>query len=506
MLNINIFSRENLIKTVKVLLIGFLVIQPVFDLKIFYNSISTLIRVIIIGILFLFYFFMDKNKQKWYLLLYPLIIIIYFVFHHFHALNFKSFVPGNFNYSLSKEFLYFVKMIVPFLLIYVLYKSNLDKVIVFKIIKTVIFTMGLIIIISNLFVFSYSSYNDQIIKANFFSWFNNSNNYTYQQLSSKGLFEYANQISAVMLMFLPFCIISFIEKKTTTNFIVILINIFSLFLLSTKVAVFGIFIVFIYTIIIYVINTKFFKKEKILINAPAILIVLLILYGLILPINPSFMRINETKTIEASSNKIVTNTNEINTSEIESLPKEEKTVDLSLPDIAYIEQNYEEKEIKKEFITEYYPYEYDPEFWLNMFNEPRYNRVNYRFIELSIVKRVVQINNNKLDILFGITNTRLQNIFNIEKDFVVQYYALGVLGLIIMFAPYFALLVFCLYKLIKSKFKLLTTTNITAFITILMIFGISYFSGNMLNSLSFTIYLSILYFLLISKKEQFTTE
>ena len=37
--------------------------------------------------------------------------------------------------------------------------------------------------------------------------------------------------------------------------------------------------------------------------------------------------------------------------------------------------------------------------------------MNYRLIESSIIKRVVDINDNSLDILFGISNVRIQNIY-----------------------------------------------------------------------------------------------
>ena len=102
------------------ILIIFLIIQPIFDIKIFYNSISTLIRVIIISALFAYYFFTSKNKNKYYLLIYPLLLVVYFIFHHINASSFNSLVPGDFNYSILKEALYFVKMISPFLLIYFL--------------------------------------------------------------------------------------------------------------------------------------------------------------------------------------------------------------------------------------------------------------------------------------------------------------------------------------------------------------------------------------------------
>ena len=111
-------------------LVIFLLIQPIFDVKFFYNSISTLIRVIIIFSLTLFYFFRRSEKGKfkflgkwqYVLLAYPILFGVYFIFHHINALNFTSLVPGNFNYSVIKEFLYFVKMFSPFLIIYYIYK------------------------------------------------------------------------------------------------------------------------------------------------------------------------------------------------------------------------------------------------------------------------------------------------------------------------------------------------------------------------------------------------
>ncbi len=110
-------NKQKLKKVIEIILFVFIVIQPIFDLKIFYNSISTLIRTIVIGILFIIYFFMDKGKKKWWFVPYIVIIIIYFVFHHMNALNFKSLVPGNFGYSILEEALYFIKMMMPFCLI-----------------------------------------------------------------------------------------------------------------------------------------------------------------------------------------------------------------------------------------------------------------------------------------------------------------------------------------------------------------------------------------------------
>lgn len=58
----------------KKILIAFFIIQPIFDMKYFYNSISTLIRVILVFAIFAYYFITSKNKKKYLLLLYPAII------------------------------------------------------------------------------------------------------------------------------------------------------------------------------------------------------------------------------------------------------------------------------------------------------------------------------------------------------------------------------------------------------------------------------------------------
>ena len=248
------------------ILIIFLLIQPIFDLKFFYNSISTLIRVIIILALFVYYFFTSKEKTKYWLFLYPLTIGIYFIFHHLNALHFTSLVPGDFNYSVFKEALYFVKMMSPFLLIYCIYKSSMSSDKILSIIKSLTLTISLIIVVSNLLLFSYGSYSDSIIKANFFEWFNSNSHYTYQDLASKGLFEFANQISAILIMFLPFIIYNAFYNRKCSDWFALILNVFALILLCTKVSVLGILVVFVYTMFAFFFISFIQKKHIVLKN------------------------------------------------------------------------------------------------------------------------------------------------------------------------------------------------------------------------------------------------
>lgn len=406
-------------------------------------------------------------------------------------------MPGNFDYSVVQEFLYFIKMISPFLLIYCLYKANLQIEKVLDIMKYLVLIIGLIIIISNLFVFSYGSYSDTTIKANFFKWFNFNSTYTYKDLASKGLFEYGNQIGAILILLLPFMVYVGLTSKKKIDWIFAIINIFSLILLCTKVSVFGVFIVLIYTVFVFIF-ISFMQKKRFVFKTYLPVCCILVCCILLLPINPMFNRMQERKTI-ANTEIVITepeNKTDVNNSLQEHTHTNHTIDNTTKKMLDYIESNYEAKQLNEQFLFENYPYEYDPEFWYNFLQNDIMQTTNYRFIEVSMIKRVVEINNNKMDKLFGITNTRLQNIFNIERDFVVQYYALGIIGTILVFLPYFMLLGYFVYTTIKNKFKNLNTINLLAGITIVFLFCISYFSGNLLNSLSFTIYFTLCFYLL----------
>lgn len=432
-------KKLNLNSLMHKILIVFLIIQPIFDIKFFYNSISTLIRVIVIFALFSYYFLTSKSKHKFWLLIYPCLLGIYFIFHHLNALSFHSLVPGNFNYSIIEEALYFVKMISPFMLIYCIYKASIKQNTIINVMKTLTLIISLTIIISNLFVFSYGSYSDATIKANFFEWFNPNTNYSYRDLASKGLFEFGNQIAALLIMFLPFMIYSALEKRKMQNWLIVILNIFSLVLLCTRVSVLGVFIVLVYTILVCCfidfINKRHFKFKQYI---PIVVIFLVCI--LLLPFNPMFSRLLERETVietfkkeeinepsgftiedgRSATSRISDNISDDIINNIASTPDTSSDTYM----FQYIENNYENKQIHKQFIFENYPYKYDPEFWYEFLQEDISRTTDYRYIELSMIKRVVEINNNPLDKWLGITNTRLQNIFNIEKDFVVQYYAL----------------------------------------------------------------------------------
>ena len=373
------------------------------------------------------------------------------------------------------------------MLIYSLFKANFSKEEIFFILKVIVLTISLIIIISNLFLFSYGTYSDARIKANFFEWFNPNSSFTYKDLSSKGLFESANQISATLLMFLPFIVLLNLENKNKLNLFTLFCNMMALLFLGTKVAVFGIIIVFLYTSFAYILFRKQAKKLYILI--PFVL-----LYICLLPFNPTFSRFSENKLVVEASLE-VSNDQSIASYDVSAT----KNISTDEYKKDYISNHYIESNINENFILNRYPYEYDVDFWYDIITSDNPLKSDYRFLEEAMIKRVISINDNKLDILFGITYTRIQNIFNIEKDFVMQYYSLGIIGLILIFLPYFIILTYWVIKMLYNKLKKLDIFEVSSFITVCMIFFVAYYSGNLLNSLGFGIYLSVICSLMVDK-------
>ncbi|MEG1009873.1 MAG: O-antigen ligase family protein, partial [Clostridia bacterium] len=315
-------------------------------------------------------------------------------------------------------------------------------------------------VITNILGISLGSYSDELIKGNIFTWFNQ--DFIYRDLASKGYFMYANQISCLLVVLIPFITYFYLQNKLKLYYLIILM--LSLLMLGTRVANIGSVLVLFVIVSLYLLFC-ILKKEKLERKKVVSIFFIIVLYAFLLPFSPTIgrdniyeyiLKENNGETLYASNN------------------------DELLTDINYIKDNYEKKLINKEFITRSYPYQYDPSFWLNILNEPEENRADYRFLEISMVKRVIEINNNKLDLWFGITNSRIQNIFNIERDYILQYYAFGLIGFILLIGIYFIIFIKNIINLIKN-FNFYNVCLVSSFA---LFFIIAYMSGNIMNQIS----------------------
>ncbi|MDU6115828.1 MAG: O-antigen ligase family protein [Paeniclostridium sordellii] len=531
-------NKDTLFKIEKIkyyLLIAFVVIQPLLDIYYLYtdkivNSIgfspSTIIRICITAVLSILTLITLKDKKRWMIIiLYCLLICIYMTIHVINAENFHSLVPGNFGYSLKGEVFYIFRMMIPLAILFITYNLDLKEADFEKSITAILLLIAGTIVITNVLKISLNSYTNEPIKANIFGWFMGAyEKYNYSSLASKGIFNFANQIAALLVLLLPVMLSIYANKQKIINLITVLITILAMIMLGTKVALFGA-VVNIVVFIGILIFIRIFKKQNTLNKKNLLMIILsLIVIGGLFMKSPAinreivarYVRINNSKIevegVDSKKKETIDNKIEprsLNDGQLKnSEAVENKSIDdlrnkgmdkVSQPNkndkksmMEYIEKNYENLMVNEQFIKQSYPYQYDPEFWVDIINLPVVERLNWRNLEQKMLQRVMDINDNKMDKYFGLTFTRTQNIFNLERDFLSQYYSLGIVGVLLILGPYVILALICFFKMIfkfKDKFN---TTNASLTYAILFALAVSYYSGNVLDALTVTIILAFI--------------
>ena len=461
----------------KLLTMIFLITSPIFDMTFFHSRFTTLIRIFIILVIFIstIFLYKDSRKSLKYIIIFYLLSASYLIVSYYHSKSFISLFPNNFNYSFINELFTILKLIMPITFIYSLYYQKLSK----KDFKIIFISWSLFIslqiIITNMFKISLSSYSENIIKYNIFEW--NKNIY-YIESASKGYFTYANMTSLTLLMMLIYNFYFFIKDNFKYIILIFLISI-SMLMLGTRVSSVGGFLTLICLIICYLFFV-IIKKEKF--NKHLFLLLsVIILWILLLPISPY-----KNRNIELNKHNNVLNNNMDSNDTLEG----EDLNDIKNNDTKqeYIESIVNNDLVPEYFYKVYYSYENDPDFWINLIENTKEKELTYRFLEKKIIQRVKNINNNKLDTLFGLSNFRVQNIHNIEMDFICQYYSFGIIGSIILLGIYLIMLIFNVINLLKN-FNFINFINLTA--NLLFCFC-AYLTGNIICSMTMIIVYSFL--------------
>lgn len=493
------------------LLILFVVIQPILDIHYLYTeevvnaigfSPSTIIRIIIIGILGILTLLTVRDKKLWIVVgVYLSLIGIYTILHILNARNFYTLVPNDLGYSVSGELFYIIRMLIPIAVIFVTITTDISKKDYIKAVKIILLLISGSIIVSNIFKFSLQSYGQGIISGNIFDWFNGGYlKYNYEQLASRGPFNSANQLSALLVLLLPTMFGIYTYDKKVSNLITILLTILSMIMIGTKVALYGAIIVVVVYVFMLLISTMLKQGIKIDKNTLALIGLSIILIGSLYTKSPSINRGMVESGYKANTESQEANKDLVNKQEIDKKPEiaDQNThnkENLSKKDIMikYIEDNFIDAKIKYDFITKHYPYQYDPEFWMEIMDLPLEKRTDYRYLELRMHQRVMELNNNPNDKLFGISFTRTEHLFTLERDFIYQYYSLGIIGVMLFLGPYVLLTLASMFKiivyLIKRKFDI--NISMTCF-GIVFILGVSVYSGNVMDALTITIILGFI--------------
>lgn len=485
-----------------ILLTMLIVIQPILDLycmnynpsyELFGFKYITIIRYLLIFLMGIFIIFKTKAK-KWrkQIIVYTLLLVAYIIAHHINAQDFNTLYPNGIAYSFLEELFYIARFLIPIIIIY--YINTIDTS--DKWIKNALIiyslTISLIIISTNIFYIARASYTNLPIQYNIVDWFTKDINYLYA--ASKGIF-YSTSIVTTLLIITPYIYNLYYKEEKYLYLTVIVFNMLALFMVGTRACSYGFIMVALGMLLMYIFfslivkNTKF--KLKHILTSGTIIILSLVL----LQYSPTTKRV---ATISKPTNEGVTNPNTV----IPVVPNEnkadhEKSVK-NIEDLKkLIKNNPEKKEDNvKKFIKENksylgvyapfldkYNYEYDYNFWLNiLLNEPEYNKGNNRYIEEQMLKRVKEINNNRMDELLGITYSRTSKIFNLERDFFYQYYSLGILGVSLLILPIIIMLFIGIFKILTNK-KLFNLENCSLCLGIGLIFGVALYSGDILDNI-----------------------
>ena len=180
------------------------------DIELFNIAIIELGNIVLIGLSLLLTFIKIFKKKKIDIVLliaFILIFIVYLYFHYNNIIKFDTSIFEKAKFSLIVESFYLFRVyLLPLLLLFVLIENKdiFNREYYLKIAKIVIAIISFSIIILNIFKISYMSYsaNHKFIANNMIDYFLYSGD--FKLLASRGWFDSANELSAVLLMLLPF--------------------------------------------------------------------------------------------------------------------------------------------------------------------------------------------------------------------------------------------------------------------------------------------------------------
>ena len=520
-------------KVVLTLLIGLVVLQPVFDLDYLIADwldqfglprLSTIIRFIIIPLLVLFVFIHDKHKKLTVILggFYGVALAIYFYFHCQNAIEVfpKLYFPSNFYFDTFQELTYVLTLTLPYALIYCFYKMDTNDYLVQMVVTASSLLTAVPIFIGDIVPFGLSTYVGKT-KGNFLSWFYlifDESHEIPKYYTSKFFFKEGNTIGILMFMVLPLLYYYFHHAKKKEHKIgygiLIFIHSLSMMILGTRVATYGAVLVpaayLVLCVFFSLLKKESWSKSTLLFTAISTLI-----FGLILPYSPAVknQQIDAKNDLALAENGMADQgRNELANNRI-TVIKESDPAYIHMFEVYGIKARYAQS-ISKEYYLDYYDYRLDPYFWVEMIlNRPLEERVGGRNIQKIFFE--YKWNDGRLDIKLDPNGNEegdnVQTIyFNgcnftspclttmnralglgystfmngsivLEKDFVQQYYTFGPLGAFLLLSPWIGLTlvgVFLLFKYFKVNFNLLNACYAMA---VVFAFGSGFMSGHVLD-------------------------
>lgn len=497
-------TKKQLLKIDKILIIMLILIQPfvdmiktniVNDIQIFGFSLFEAINIGLVMVASIIAFICNSQKKKFYkYIIFIILFCIYFALHCYNMTLFNNNVYPEQTSSFIVEFYYIYRTFInPLILLLLLYYIKMDKEYLIKIIKIFSLIISIVIIVSNIFHFGYQTYGEGFCKLSIFDWFTfeNVTRNSYYMLTSRGLFSSGNQLSSIMFMLLPIILYSVYKHRKKSDYIALIFHILAMYILGTKVSTLGVVAILIAFFLMYVLFIILNKIHLLNVKLKDIKLILLISVCafILFFFSPRSNELFGEYNLDTSS---IANIEATFEEETEGGEKKNKFLKAWKPiqklDCYNMDQKNEKKFITffnkykdfmgvSEFIIKAYVVEEHPEFWCDYLQNYKTN--DYRILKTGILRNIYNENNNNLDKYLGMGYNL--NFIYTESDYSYQFYNYGLLGILVLIGPYFLIIAYIVFMILKSYKKKLNFENLLLLMAPALALCVAYYSGHVLE-------------------------
>ena len=224
--------------------------------------------------------------------------------------------------------------------------------------------------------------------------------------------------------------------------------------------------------------------------------IILIFFGALLPFSPVMNRIyinDNSEEVEEeiesmSADKLLKNFLKKMEEKEKTAKNEDDLEEIKEEKAQFLFDSYVTFGVDKQYIMDLYPYDEDVDFWLSEYQIPFKDRANHRQLKTDITKRIIELNDNKADYLFGMSFTRLRNAqVYMENDIYVHLYSIGIFGILLLICPYIG--IYQVFRHYKEKF---TFENIIYLFSICLVIIAGVVSGNVFDEWIVTLFLGFI--------------
>ena len=510
-------------KILHLLVIIFLAIQPIVDMDyLIYDfldqfglpRLSTILRFVVVPILLIFSFILrDQKKKRTFIAVgsYGVVLLAYFILHAKQASGLveRLALTDNFYFSTFQELTYVLTLVIPYFLIYLIYNEHFNQKELKLITCILSASISVTILFGDLFVFAKSTYYGYTV-GNIFTWFNGIYDaYHPRTLASKFFFNEGNTIGILLFMILPMLYYFFYQEKDSQKKkylgILIFVQSLAMQMLATRVATYGAVVIPALFLVVYLFTVFITKTEKFQKNICIVTILFACIFGLILPMTPAI----QNQKVDAVNDTALLHNGMADLGK-EELANADDLVPGSVEYINFYVYMFETYGINARYIqsvpsmyyTEYYSYQVDPKFWVDVTFMPVFDRVSGRQIETIFFNYKYQ-NLTSSEKLLGMGySTFMNGSIVLEQDFKQQIYTLGYVGEVLCVLPWLFIICYGVFMFIKRAKKMFTLENLVMAVSVGAGLGGAWLSGHMLYQFVTTTYLALLVAMLLKNVQE----